>query len=94
MEINLEMINGTIRLNRQNITRDRMKSGNPHSLAMDAHVSYPTMRKYLVDNDELDNFSGRVLYAILHKGFGLAPSEIANMRLGDVFEVLGDKDGA
>lgn len=83
------MTRGTIRLNRQKITKDRLWGYmNPHIFSQEARLSYPTVRKYLVEQDPLEMFSGRILFAILHDGYRLSIEEINNLRLSDVFEIV------
>lgn len=60
-----------------------------HKLSQIGQVSYPTVLKY-VEADDVDNFSGPVLYTMLSVGLGLSDDEIRNIRLGDLFEIEGE----
>lgn len=60
-----------------------------HKLSQIGQVSYPTVLKY-VEAEDVDNFSGPVLYTMLSVGLGLTDEQIGNIRLGDLFEVEGE----
>lgn len=60
-----------------------------HKLSQIGQVSYPTVLKY-VQAEDVDNFSGPVLYTMLSVGLGLTDEQIGNIRLGDLFEVEGE----
>ena len=77
---------GTIRLNGRFFDASRLKM-NKHQLSQLERVSYPTVLKYLGE-DDINTFSGDVLYALLVTGMGIAPSELAGLRFGDLFEVV------
>ena len=79
----------TIRLNRKMINHKNLTT-NPHRFSQEASIGYPTVRRYLIDQQDFDLVSGRVLLAILHKGMGLSAEEIANLRFGDIFEIVDD----
>lgn len=89
------MASGKFRLNRSFFDADKLQANetNPHRLSLDEKVSRPTVLKYL-KADDVDNFSGDVLYAILVSGFGLKPEEIRELRVGDLFEVLPINEAA
>lgn len=57
-----------------------------HKLSQIGQVSYPTVLKY-AEAEDVDMFSGPVLYAMLSVGLGLSDSEIAELKLGDLFTV-------
>ena len=61
-----------------------------YQLAKSQEVSYQTKHKYFKQND-IRNFSGEVLYAILVQGMGICPAELEDMRFGDIFEVIEPK---
>ncbi len=58
-----------------------------YQLAKSQEVSYQTMHKYFKQND-IRNFSGEVLYAILVQGMGICPESLEEMRFGDIFEIV------
>ena len=62
-----------------------------HKLSQIGQVSYPTVLKY-VEAEDVDNFSGPVLYTMLSVGLGLSDDQIADIRLGDLFEVESDSE--
>ncbi len=84
------MASGSFRLNACFFDENKLKEKgtNPHRLSLNERVSRPTILKYL-RNEDVRNFSGDVLYAILVNGFGLSPDEIEDLRIGDVFELIG-----
>lgn len=84
------MASGRFRLNRRFFSEDKLKT-NPHRLSLDEKVSRPTILRYLRE-DDVDTFSGDVLYAILVGGFGMSREEIEQLTVGDLFEVVnGEK---
>ena len=88
-----KVASGRFRLNRRFFDAEKLKANdtNPHRLSLEEKVSRPTVLKYLKAND-VDTFSGDVLYAILVSGFGLNPDEIKDMRIGDIFEVVPNEE--
>lgn len=90
-----KVASGKFRLNRRFFDAEKLKANdtNPHRLSLDEKVSRPTVLKYLKAED-VNTFSGDVLYAILVSGFGLNPGEIEEMRIGDLFEVLPNEETA
>ncbi|MCO5207770.1 MAG: hypothetical protein M9928_22415 [Anaerolineae bacterium] len=63
---------------------------NMHQAALRGEVSYPTLHRYLNSPDEVNSISTKTLYAILVHGMGLTEDEVANMRFGDVFDVVAE----
>ena len=92
---NSKVASGRFRLNRDFFDAEKLKANdtNPHRLSLDEKVSRPTVLKYL-KADDVDTFSGDVLYAILVSGFGMKPNEIKELRIGDLFEVLPNEEKA
>lgn len=78
---------GTVRLNPDFFSADRLKT-NKHKTSQAAGISYPTMLKYLNGEEVVDQFSGRVLFSLLMKGFGYTPETAADLRFGDVFDLV------
>ena len=58
-----------------------------YRVSKDGEVSYPTIHKYVTDPDAVQHFSVEVLFGFL-MGLGLTEDEIAELRFGDVFEVV------
>ena len=77
---------GYVRLNGRFFDETKLKM-NKHRLAQSEQVSYPTVLKYLSD-DDIRTISGEVLYAILVKGMGYSPEDLGNMTLSEVFEFV------
>mgnify|MGYP003382697649 FL=1 len=86
MVIDKQMATGRLRLKRG--VFDRLQV-NRYKLSQIGVVSYPTVLKY-VQAENVDTFSGPVLYTLLSVGLGLSDAEIADMRLGDLFDVEGE----
>ena len=82
------MSSGTFRLNGRFFNEDKLKM-NMHRLSLEEKVSRPTIVRYLRDED-IDNFSGEVLFAILTSGFGLSPDEIKELKVSDLFEIVSE----
>lgn len=91
-----QVASGTIRLNRRFFDEGNLVI-NKHKLSQTEQVSYPTVMKYITKKDAEDfdirTFSGDVLYAILITGMGYTPEDAANLRLGQVFEIVEDEAG-
>lgn len=83
-----EMASGRFRLNGRFFDESKLRT-NMHRLSLEERVSRPTIVKYLRGED-VDNFSGEVLYAILSGGFGMSPDEIKELKIGDIFEIVSE----
>lgn len=90
-EENTKVASGKFRLNARFFDEDKLKT-NMHRLSLLEQISRPTIARYLREQD-VDIFSGDVLYAILVTGFGLSPEEIRDMKVGDLFEVVNGEAG-
>lgn len=91
----IQVANGSFRLNGRFFDEEKLKV-NKHQLSQVERVSYPTILRYVTKDGEsgefdVRNFSGEVLYAIIVGGMGYSPDEAANLRLGDVFEIVEEK---
>ncbi len=64
---------------------------NAHQLALRSRVSYPTILRYITMPHEIQAYDAMVLPAILIDGQGIAPEELLNMRLGDLFDLVDVK---
>lgn len=83
---------GYLRLKGDTFTEDNLVK-NRHQLSLDEKVSYPTLLRYLdASGKDITTFNGDVLYAILVTGLGNTPEELANMKIGDVFDIV-KRDG-
>lgn len=85
-EVKMTTISGSVRLNSQFFNNKNLKV-NKHQLSQTEKISYPTILRYL-SGDEIQMFSGSVLYSILVHGMGLSPDEISELRVGDLFEFV------
>ena len=56
------------------------------SLSQISRVSYPTILRYLTSPEDVKMLDLSVLANILVDGFGMAPKEILDMKVGDLFE--------
>lgn len=77
---------GYVRLNRAFFNESKLKV-NKHHLSQVERVSYPTVLKYLGDED-IRNFSGEILFAILVTGMGYTVEELRNIPLHEIFEFV------
>lgn len=87
-----QVASGSVRLNSRFFDESKLVI-NKHRLSLTEKVSYPTVHKYIYRKDlngdyNINKFDGDVLFAILVKGMGLSPKEIADLRFGDVFEII------
>ena len=87
-----QMTSGSFRLNRRFFEEKKLVI-NKHRLSLEEQVSYPTLLKYISSKDkpyDIRTFSGDVLYAIMARGMGLTDDEIADLRIGDIFEIVDE----
>lgn len=63
---------------------------NIHQVSMRSGVSYPTTYRYIENPDQVESVSLRALYGVLVDGLGLSHEEVANLRLGDILELIPD----
>lgn len=87
-----QVASGTVRLNSRFFDEDNLVI-NKHKLSQTEQVSYPTVLKYISNGEmngdyDIRQFSGDVLFAILVKGMGLTPAQVAELKFGDVFEII------
>lgn len=85
------MATGTVRLNGRFWADENLKI-NKHRLSQRGRISYPTVRKYLSGSGDVTAFDGRVLYAILVEGMGYSPEDVAQLRVGDVFDFVPNEE--
>jgi len=88
-----KMASGRLRLNRRFFSEDKLKDTNPHRLSLEEKVSRPTILRYLRE-DDVDVFSGDVLYAILVGGFGMSREEVEQLQVGELFEIVNGDEAA
>jgi hypothetical protein len=88
----LNMPTGVFRLKGSTIGANAKRKGveNPHQVSMRSGVSYPTVHRYIETPEKVEAISLRALYGVLVDGIGMSPSEIAEMKLGDLFELVPD----
>jgi hypothetical protein len=67
------------------------KTPNAHQVSMRSGISWPTVSKYLNEEeaarDEMVSVDLAVLYGVLTDGLGLTESDAMNLKFGDVFEI-------
>lgn len=83
------MASGTIRLKSQELIEKFNKT--MYRIEKNGAASRPTVLKYMGTPEQVEYLSARVLYGILVDGFELSPEDVANMRFGDVFELIPDE---
>jgi hypothetical protein len=85
---------GSFRLRGHFLLQEAQKRGvdNLHQLHLRSGVSWQTTHKY-VTNKEIASVDLTVLADLLTDGVGLTPEEIANLRLGDIFEFVPNREG-
>ena len=86
------MPTGVFRLKGSTILEASKRKGieNIHQISMRGGVSYPTVHRYIETPKKVESISLRALYGVLVDGAGMTPSEIAEMKLGDLFELVPD----
>jgi len=90
---------GYLRLSKNRFSEKNLTGGlSLNQLSRDADLSYPTILKYINRNGSQDydirSFSGEAIFAILTNGMNMSPEEIANLKIGDVFEIVTEKAAA
>jgi hypothetical protein len=90
----VNMPTGVFRLKGSMILEAGKRKGieNIHQVSMRSGVSYPTAYRYIEKPEKVEAVSLRALYGVLVDGIGMSPEEIANMRLGDLFELVPDQE--
>jgi hypothetical protein len=89
--MNEGMASGSVRLKGRELLRRFGTS--MYSLEKSGAASYPTIHKYITRPEEVDYISAEVLYGILVDGLGLSPEDVANMRFGEIFELVPANGG-
>jgi hypothetical protein len=88
-----KMPTGVFRLKGSNLQEMGKLKGvqNVHQISMRAGISYPTAYRYIEKPEKVEAISLRALYGVLIDSFGLSQKEIAELKFGDVFELVPDK---
>lgn len=58
-----------------------------YRIAKDGEISYPTIHKYLAHSENMQYFSGEVLYGIFY-GMGLTEDEMKALTIGELFDFV------
>lgn len=87
--MNYCMASGTIRLKGRELLEKYSKT--MYRLEKNKAATRPTILKYINRPEEIDSYSARVVYGILVDGLELSPEQVADMRFGDIFDLLSDE---
>lgn len=79
-----------LRLNSEFFNRARARQGNLNALMRQGSLSYPTILRYVNTPAGIERVSLDVLAEIIGNIFGVAPEDLAEMRMGDLFLVEGE----
>lgn len=82
------LANGYIRLKGQELLE--AKGMNLHQVSHEGAFTYSTVHRYIRYPEKVNAMSTRVLYGFLVEGLGINPSELENMRFGEIFDVVPD----
>lgn len=83
-----EMARGTVRLKGRELIE---KHGvTMYRVAKDGDLSYGTVHRIVTDESGNHGFSAETLYSFL-VGLGLTEKQVADMRIGDVFDLVADE---
>lgn len=63
------------------------KQPNPHAVSMATGISYPTVLRYTHPGGAPQMVDLVILGTLLAVGCGLNPEQVANLKLGDLFDV-------
>lgn len=64
---------------------------NLHQASQAGGFSYPTMHRYISRPDTVQAMHTRSIVGLLVDALKLTPEQIANLRFGDVFEIVLDQ---
>ena len=89
------MASGVFRLKGPNLLEIGKRKGvnSINQLSLRSGITYATAHRYIQNPGEVEAMSLRNLYGILVDGLGLSAEEVMNMRIGDVFDAVPDKEG-
>jgi len=65
------------------------KKNNPHSLSLLCGISYPTVLRYTHPGAGIQQIDLVILGTLLSQGCELNAEQIAQMKIGDLFDVRG-----
>jgi hypothetical protein len=84
---------GTFRLKGSFLLSKAKENGvdNRHQIALRSQVSHQSIYS-IFDDDPLTRIDLRVLAKILIDGVGMTPYQLANVKFGDIFEYVEEKD--
>lgn len=84
------MASGTFRLKGRQLFEIGKKRGvdNVHQLSKGTDASYPTIRRYIENPENVEAIKLESLASLLVDGLKISPDELANMKFGDVFEFI------
>lgn len=64
---------------------------NVHQLALASRLSHPTVTRYVKEPESVALLDLHAFPTLLADGLGMTVEQIANLRLGDLFEVIDEK---
>lgn len=66
---------------------ERSGASNVHQLSLRSGVSYPTVEKYIRRPEDIQALDLGVLLQVLVDGCGMTLQQVAELRVGDLFEI-------
>lgn len=85
------MASGVFRLKGRQLYGESISKGRVHNvqeIADRSGITYPTAHRWINKSGDLQGVDFANLAGFLIDGLGLLPSELAEMRFGDVFEFI------
>lgn len=73
---------------RSEYVREHRGDWNDKRISLKAGISYATMRRYLTGKFSLYEVNLKALGGLLIYGLGLSKEQAADLRLGDLFEII------
>ena len=64
---------------------------NLHQLALASRISHPTVTRYVKEPERVVLLDLRTFPTLLSDGCGMTAGQIADLRLGDLFEIVEEK---
>lgn len=88
------MASGTLRLKGRQLFELGLKNGveNVHQVSKKSDASYPTIRRYVENPEAVKAIELEAFASFMVDGLRIAPSDLAEMRFGDVFEFVPKLD--
>ena len=84
------MKNGTFRLKGRELYNKFAGEKTLYRVHKDGEVSYPTIHRWINDDDPVDSVKTDILFGFLH-GLGLTIDDIQSMTVADLFEYIPEE---